>query len=488
MTNQKRFFIFITLSIVVALGLLLMFKRKQEGSYSVSIPDINTATQQLQNIQNLVPVAVIGSGPAGLSAALYTSRMNLYTVVFKGAMPGGQLMGTSTVENWPGVGSMLGPEIMRSMEKHVEHFGVQFSVDSIESVDFSTWPYILKTDEGKEIHAMTVVITTGSTPLRMNCPGEQEYWGRGVSTCAVCDAPFYKKRDVVVVGGGDSAAEASLQLATVARHVMLFVRGDTMRASTVMQSRLREYPNIEIKFNTEIKKINGDGNHVRQVEIVTKGHPSMVTTDAVFVSIGHQPNSALFKKYIKLDSHGYIIPTAGTQQTSLPGIFVAGDVADYRYRQAGVAAGDGIKAGLDVVSFLRDKGFTEVIDKQLERNYFDANREAVKVNLPVIASKISYNTETKNEKRPIVLDFYAPYCAGCMRMLPIFESAAAKLGHQMKFIKVDVSQSKELSQFFDVPMIPTILVIKNGKILSRSTEVMGKRNMVSYLSQFIDKR
>jgi thioredoxin reductase (NADPH) len=489
MTFKNRF-IFMSIIVLFVFGLWILFKKITHGPHGMgSGPEITIVADKLSSVQNLVPVAVIGSGPAGLSAALYAARMNLYTVVFKGGLPGGQLMGTSTVENWPGVGAMLGPDIMKQMEKHVERFGVQFSVDSIEKVDFSTWPYVLKTDEGTDIHALTVIIATGSTPLRMNCPGEEEYWGRGVSTCAVCDAPFYKNRDVVVVGGGDSAAEAALQLAVASRHVTMLVRGDAMRASTVMQQRLHEYQNIEIKFNTKITKINGDGNHVKHVDILTKKHPSTITTDAVFISIGHTPNSDLFKQYIKLDDHGYILPAVpGTQQTSLPGIFVAGDVADYRYRQAGVAAGDGIKAGLDAIAFLRDRGFTEVVDKQLDRNYFDVGRGAVHVKLPIVTSKSTYQTEIKGEKRPIVLDFYAPYCASCMRMIPIFESAAAKLGTQLKFIKVDVSKSKELSNLFDVPMIPTILVIKNGKLLSRSTEVMGKRQMVSYLSQFIDQK
>lgn len=487
MTNKKRF-IFIIIVALFALGLWIMFKRKDSQiSLGASSP-ITIIAEKLSSVQNLVPVAIIGSGPAGLSAALYTARMNLYTVIFKGAMPGGQLMGTSTVENWPGVGSMMGPDIMRQMEKHVEHFGVQFSVDSIEKVDFSSWPYALKTDEGSTVYAMSVVIATGSTPLRMNCLGEDEYWGRGVSTCAVCDAPFYKNRDVVVVGGGDSAAEAALQLAVASRHVIMLVRGGSMRASTVMQQRVHDCPNIEIKYHTKITKINGDGNHVKQIDIVIKDHPSTITTDAVFISIGHKPNSDLFKNYIHLDEHGYItLAVPGTQQTSIPGIFVAGDVADYRYRQAGVAAGDGIKAGLDVVAFMRDHGFTEIIDKQLERNYFDTGRDAVKVKLPIISSKFAYQTEIKGEKRPIVLDFYAPYCASCMRMVPVFESAAAKLGQQLKFIKIDVSQSKELSTMFNVPMIPTILVIKDGKLISRSTEVMGKRQMISYLAQFVDK-
>lgn len=488
MTIKNRF-IFIIVIALFGLGLWIIIKRASTQKQVITDSSIIMNADKLASIQNLVPVAIIGSGPAGLSAALYTARMNLYTIIFKGAMPGGQLMGTSTVENWPGVGSMLGPDIMKAMEKHVEHFGVQFSVDSIEKVDFKTWPYALKTDEGSTIYAMTVIIATGSTPLRLHCPGEDEYWGRGVSTCAVCDAPFYKNRDVVVVGGGDSAAEAALQLSVASRHVILLVRGGTMRASTVMQKRLHECPNVEIKYHTNIAKINGDGSHVRQIDIVTKNHPSIITADAVFISIGHKPNSELFKDFIALDQHGYIkLAVPGTQQTSVPGIFVAGDVADYRYRQAGVAAGDGIKAGLDAVSFMRDNGFTEIMDKQLERNYYDTNTNAVKVKLPVITSKFAYQTEIKNEKRAIVLDFYAPYCASCMRMIPIFESAAAKLGDQLKFIKVDVSQSKELSTMFDVPMIPTILVIKNGKLLSRSTEVMGKRQMIGYLSQFIEKK
>jgi len=440
--------------------------------------------KSLEDVDDLIPVAIIGSGPAGLSAALYASRMNMPTVVFKGSMPGGQLMGTGYVENWPPIGARLGPDIMNDFEKHVEHFGAQLAAESIIKVDFDTYPFELWNDDGTKLHALAVIIATGSLPRKLGIEGENEYWGKGVSSCAVCDAPFYKDKEAVVVGGGDSAAEEAIELANVAKKVTMLVRRDVMRASAIMRNRLKDYPNIEIKFNTKITKINGDGSAITHVDIVTNGKPSRLNVEGVFLGIGHDPNSELFKGYVKLDDRGYVVLKNRGQMTDVPGIFVAGDVADFKYRQAGVASGDGIKAALDTVGFLREHGVNDQLISNLESRFYAVEDQTLVADLPMINSVIEFEEEIKDEDRPVVIDFYAPYCPSCMQMLPTVESVAAKLEERIRFIKSDVGQNKELATHFGVTQIPTMLVIKDGKVIADTHTVMDKRRMLQFFQKF----
>lgn len=439
----------------------------------------------LDGIENIVPVAVIGSGPAGLSAALYTSRMSLPTVVFKGGEPGGQLMQTGYVENWPPVGVQKGPDIMKAFEKHVEHFGAQLNAETITKVDFTQYPFKLWTDEGREVNALSVIISTGSSPRKLGIEGEKEYWGRGVSSCAVCDAPFNKDKNVVVVGGGDSACEEALEIASVARKVTMLVRGDSMRASAIMKNRLRDYPNIDIKFNTKVKRILGDGKQLDRVELITNGELSEMPIDSFFLGIGHDPNTAIFKGQVTLTDQNYIAVSGRSQATSVKGVFSAGDVSDPKYKQAGVAAGDGIKAALDTVAFLREHGLSDQMINNLESQFYVVEDRTLVADLPMITDPTEYEEETQNETRPIVIDFFAPYCPSCMKMLPAFESVAARMQDQIKFIKSDVDVGKELADKFSINALPKLIVVKDGKIIAERSEALSKREMLQFLQKFV---
>lgn len=450
------------------------FKRRESASHAHTF-----SLESLSDTKNIVPVAVIGSGPAGLSAALYAARMNMHTVVFKGSMPGGQLTQTTYVENWPGVGTMLGPDIMKKLQIQAENFGVQAATEAIERVDFSSWPYTLFTDDGTEIKALSVVIATGSKPKRLNIPGEEKFWGKGVTTCAVCDAPFYKDKAVAVVGGGDSAVEQAMELAAVAKSVTMLVRAKELRASPIMKSRIAGYPNISVRYSTNVKEVLGEN----QVKGLKLSDDSILPVDGLFLAIGHDPNTQIFKGSLETDQTGYLVLKHPTQATSLHGVFAAGDVADYRYRQAGVASGDGIKAALDAASFMRDIGFNENISRRLESRYYDAEKDIEIPEMTEVLTSKDFDELAKAEKRTLVLDFYAPYCPSCMQMLPIVGAVSAKLDKGFKFIKIDTGKSDELAKRFDVPMIPTILVIHKGKLVSRTTEIMNKRQLIQFLQK-----
>lgn len=310
-------------------------------------------------IMNNTPynVIIIGSGPAGLTAALYAGRAGLAPLVIEGNEPGGQLMGTSAVENWPATETIMGPQLMINMKNHAKLFGAQFLTQQATAIDSAQTPFMVTTSENKQLYARSLIIATGSSPNTLGCPGEKEYWGKGVTTCAVCDAVFYKNKKVIVVGGGDSAMENASFLRKFTNEITVVQISEALTASHIMQQRIINDPAIKVIYNSTISAIKGDGTKVTGVTVLNKktNTPSELATDGVFISIGAKPNSALLANQIKLDSHGYIITHEDTSATSIPGIFVAGDVHDYKYKQAIVAAGAGCKAALDAQRYLEGK-------------------------------------------------------------------------------------------------------------------------------------
>ncbi len=441
----------------------------------------------LGQYKNIVPVAIIGSGPAGLSAALYAARGKIYSVVFQGAKPGGQLTGTSYIENWPGVPKIMGPDVMKLLQSQAESFGARVTPEVIKEVNFSSWPYILKTEDNNTIHALSVIIATGASPKKLGVQGEDQYWGKGVTTCAVCDAPYHKGDNVVVVGGGDSAVEEALQLSGYAKSITILVRTDKMRAAPAMIEKLKSFNNITVKFNTKITKIMGDSDHVRSIELEDAATKEKTNLDigGVFLAIGHEPNTKIFDNYINLDKNGYITVKSPTQETSLPGIFAAGDVADFRYRQAGVAAGDGIKAALDALAFLRDIEVIEKSGAKIYKNIYEPEDGIEPIKITKLASKEDFDREVVASKIPVILDFYAPYCPSCMQMLPVIELVAAKFVDKVKFVKIDTSVSAKLATDLGVNKVPYILVYKNGQIVRRHDSVMTKFQLTQFVGDIL---
>ena len=296
--------------------------------------------------ENLI---IIGSGPAGLTAALYAARADLLPLVFEGVKAGGQLMITTDVENYPGFpDGILGPELMEKFRKQAERFGARLLPSDVTKVDFSERPFGVWVG-ADEYRAHTVIVATGATAKWLGIPGEERLTGRGVSACATCDGFFFRNRELVVVGGGDSAMEEALFLTKFASRVTVVHRRDEFRASAIMARRVLEHEKIEVIWNTEVTAIHGEDS----VEAVTltdtvTGAETTIPTNGVFVAIGHQPNTALFEGQLKLDQKGYVVLAGdGTTATGVPGVFAAGDVADSRYRQAVSAAGTGCMAAID---------------------------------------------------------------------------------------------------------------------------------------------
>jgi thioredoxin reductase (NADPH) len=309
-------------------------------------------------MENRVKVLIIGSGPAGYTAAIYAARAGLKPVVFTGGQPGGQLTTTNDVENFPGYPDGInGPQMMIDLQKQAERFGTEINYGVVTSVDFSEYPLKVTVDENKEIIAESVIIATGASAKYLGLPSEDKFANKGVSACAVCDGYFYRGKEVAVVGAGDSAAEESTYLAKLCSKVHLIVRRDEMRASKIMQQRVLSTPNIEVHWNTETEEVLGDDTGVTGVRIVNNktGEKKVLPIQGFFLAIGHKPNTDIFKGFIDMDETGYIKVLPGTTKTNVEGVFAVGDAADKVYRQAVTAAGTGCMGALDAEKFLAAK-------------------------------------------------------------------------------------------------------------------------------------
>ena len=304
-----------------------------------------------------VKCLIIGSGPAGYTAAIYTGRANIAPVLYEGLQPGGQLTITTEVENFPGYPEGIsGTQLMEDLRKQAERFGADLRYGVATAANLAEAPYKITIDDEKMIEAETVIISTGATAKYLGLEDEQKYAGMGVSACATCDGFFYRKKTVAVVGGGDTACEEAVYLAGLAKQVYLIVRKPFLRASKIMQARVMNHPNIKVLFEHNAVGLYGE-NGVEGVHLVKRQGECNeecydLPIDGFFLAIGHKPNSDIFKDYLDTDEVGYIITEAGTPRTKVPGVFAAGDVADPHYRQAITAAGSGCKAAIEAERYL----------------------------------------------------------------------------------------------------------------------------------------
>ncbi|SNZ00473.1 thioredoxin reductase (NADPH) [Flagellimonas pacifica] len=321
--------------------------------YNKFIAEDLVMSEQIERIKTLI----VGSGPAGYTAAIYASRADLKPVMYTGMEPGGQLTTTTEVDNFPGYPEGIdGPTMMVQLQKQAERFGTEVRIGMVTAVEFSDeigGIHKVTVDDSKLIEAETVIISTGATAKYLNIPSEQRLRGGGVSACAVCDGFFYKNQEVAIVGAGDTAAEEASYLANICKKVTMLVRKDHMRASKAMQHRVNNLDNIEIKYNTEVDEVLGEQvvEGLRMVNNQT-GEKEDIAITGLFIAIGHKPNTDIFKGQLKMDETGYIITEGKSTKTNKPGVFASGDVQDKEYRQAVTAAGTGCMAALDAERYL----------------------------------------------------------------------------------------------------------------------------------------
>jgi thioredoxin reductase (NADPH) len=304
--------------------------------------------------KNFYDVIIIGSGPAGFTAGIYTSRAKLKTLIISGSLPGGQLMTTSEVENYPGFpNGIFGPELMMNMRQQAERFATTVIDDEVLKVDFKKRPFLIST-HSETYEGRAILLCTGASPRKLDIDGEQEFGGRGVSYCATCDGPFFKGEEIAVIGGGDTAIEEATFLTKFGKSVKIIHRRDFLRASKILQEKAFENSKIQFVWNHVVTRINGN-KKIENIDVknLTTGKTQNLSVGGLFVAIGHEPNTSIFKDQLELDDKGYVVLKENTR-TSVEGVFAAGDVHDYRYRQAVTAAGFGCMAALDVEKWLSE--------------------------------------------------------------------------------------------------------------------------------------
>ncbi len=433
------------------------------------------------------PIVVLGGGVGSLTSALYLGRAGLSPLVIEGPTPGGLLTQSHTVQNWPGVMEIDGTQLTDRMREQAEANGARFVGEEVIAVDFSKRPLVITTrslngsGEKHQILAESCIVAMGTKPNFLGIPGEQTYWGHGVTNCAICDGSLYKAKIVGVVGGGDAAVLEALYLSNIAKEVHLFVRKDSLKA--VEEKRvglLRQKSNVKFHFNTTVQEVRGDGKNVNGVLIKSGAKQTTLSLDGLFLAIGSTPNSSLFKDSLGLDEKGYIL-LKKDQETSISGVYAIGDIVDPHYKQAISAAGDGAKAALQAQQYLSDRANQLAENKSVSKQ---------KISIPLnevieVSSVEQFQHELESSEIPVVVDFYATWCGPCKRITPALEFSANQLAGKVKFMKVNVDKFDALSTSYNVRAMPTVLLLdSSGAELQRK---VGLDQITDLLKQLQDQ-
>lgn len=517
----KKIFIYFVVCFLIFYGykkrdffkkkLSFLYKKKDNISFPLDFTKKNYDT--LHN--KCVTTLIIGSGPAGCSAGLYAARMGGKALILGGKNPGGLLMTTGIVENWPGIINLEGPTIMANSRKQAEMFGADFIDDIVENIDVSMWPFKVTTKNNLEIYAYSIIVASGSNPKLLNVPGEHEYWSRGVSTCAVCDAPLYKNKDVIIVGGGDSACEEALQLSTYARNVTMFIRSNQMRASKVMQERVMANSKIKIIYNIAIQEIAGDENSVQSVLVNHEKNVYRMPIDGVFIAIGHTPNTNFVKNIVDIDENGLIVCQGSSQKSSFPGIYAAGDVENH-YKQAGIAAGNAIKAAIDSYRFLQEEGITQNFIENNNDLWFSSPKITYASDIfedeesEIICNENSCSIVPKKKKNTInqdvnsiediktidafkqicnsntyfLLDLYTDACPACVILKKALENYAQDFNTH-KIYSLNVGVVSEIFNTINIQNVPTLILMRGNIEIARKSGSCSLNDLKSWIDSII---
>lgn len=437
--------------------------------------------------ENLV---IIGSGPAGYTAAIYAARANLKPVVFEGfqagGLPGGQLMTTTEVENFPGFPQgITGPQLMDSMKAQAERWGAELYTEDVTFVDFSQRPFIVRSEE-REVRTHSIVIATGATAKRLGLPGEHQFWSRGISACAICDGatPIFHRAELAVIGGGDSAAEESIYLTKYGDTVNMLVRGDKMRASKAMQDRVLSNPKITVHWNSEVVDVFGNDKHMEGVKIrnLKTNEETDLHVKGLFYAVGHKPNTDLFKGQLELDDVGYIVTKPGSVETSVEGVFAAGDVQDHEFRQAITAAGTGCMGAMLAERWLSVNDLLQ----EFHQIPATANNELQEVETPSTEPKEFDVQATRHEggyalrklfhdsDRLLVVKYVSPGCGPCHTLKPILNKVVDEFDGRIHFVEIDIEKDRDIAENAGVNGTPTIQLFKNQELLVESKGIKPK--------------
>ncbi|MBE9129971.1 MULTISPECIES: thioredoxin-disulfide reductase [unclassified Coleofasciculus] len=442
-------------------------------------------------VENLV---IIGSGPAGYTAAIYAARANLKPVMFEGfqagGLPGGQLMTTTEVENFPGFPEgITGPQLMARMKAQAERWGTECYTEDVTFVDLSQRPFIIRSEE-QEVRAHSLVIATGATAKRLGLPREQQFWSRGISACAICDGatPIFHGAPLAVVGGGDSAAEEAVYLTKYGDHVNLLVRRDEMRASKTMQDRVLNNPKITVHWNTEPVDVFGENDRMTGIKVrnTQTGEESNLSVKGLFYAIGHTPNTSLFRGQLELDDVGYIVTKPSSVETSVEGVYAAGDVQDHEFRQAITAAGTGCMGAMlaerwlsvnNLIQEYHQKPESEQPTQATEEKPADDTEETFDINKTRYVGGYALRKLFHESDRLIMVKYVSPNCGPCHTLKPILNKVVDEFEGRIHFVEVDIEAEPEIAENAMVTGTPTVQLFKDKEIL---TQIRGLKQKSEY--------
>ncbi|MDJ0647794.1 MAG: thioredoxin-disulfide reductase [Xenococcaceae cyanobacterium MO_188.B19] len=456
----------------------------------------------ISKVENIV---IIGSGPAGFTAAIYAARANLKPLMFEGlqagGIPGGQLMTTTEVENFPGFPEgITGPQLMEQMKLQAERWGTECYTEDVVEVDLSQRPFTIRSTE-REVQAHSIIIATGATAKRLGLPSEKTYWNNGISACAICDgaAPIFIGEELVVIGGGDSAAEEAIYLTKYGSHVHLLVRKGEMRASKAMQDRVLANPKVTVHWHTEAVDVFGEKGRMTGIKVRNKqtGVETDIAAKGLFYAIGHNPNTSLFTGQLELDTVGYIKVQPGTVATSIAGIYAAGDVQDHEYRQAITAAGTGCMAALSAERYLSEHNLiTEysqqpVTEKEIvtQTKTPEATENTFDINATRHYGGYALRKLFHESDRVLMVKYVSPTCGPCKTLKPMLDKIVEEYESKVHFVEIDIVEEPEIAKMGQVIGTPTVQFFHNQELVKEMKGIKQKseyRQIIdSYLSTVV---
>ncbi|CAI5468992.1 unnamed protein product [Closterium sp. Yama58-4] len=458
---------------------------------AVATTDASTTTAGDSSVGTAVEnLVIIGSGPAGYTAAIYAARANLKPVLFEGVqaggVPGGQLMTTTEVENFPGFPEgITGPDLMIRMRQQAERWGAELHTEDVEFVDLQTRPFTVRSSD-REVRCHSVIIATGATARRLGLPSEKEYWSRGISACAICDgaSPIFKGQELAVVGGGDTAVEEALYLTKYAKHVHLLVRRDILRASKAMQDRVFKNPNVTVHLNTiPVDVVGNDKGQMAGLNVkdAQTGQERIIPVKGLFYGIGHKPNSDLLAGQVELDGSGYVMVKDNAVETSVPGVFAAGDLKDHEWRQAITAAASGCMAALSVERYLTANDLliefhqkeVEVVEKK------ELTEEDVEERFDPLLTRHKGQYALRKlyheSSRLIGVIYTSPTCGPCRTLKPMLAKVVEEFDRQIHWVEIDIEEDPEIAEAAGIMGTPVVHFFKNKEKINEIKGVKMKR-------------
>jgi len=432
-----------------------------------------------QQKEEIVPVIVLGGGVGGITSSLYLSRSGIKPLVIEGRHPGGVITYTHKIQNWPGEEAISGGELFEKLRSQAEKSGAIFVTEEVIGVDFSSFPYVvtsrslMNTNKIIKRKTMSCVIAMGSTPNKLNVKGEEKFWGRGISSCAVCDGFFYKDKTVAIIGGGDAALIEAEYLSNIAKQVYIIVRKDKFRAKDKEREKvILAKKNVKVLFERQVSGFKGDEESLSEIALtgVRDNRISFLPVDGVFLAIGAKPNSEIFLGQLDMDDLGHI-NLVQNQQTSKEGIYAIGDIADSEFKQAISAAGDGAKAAIQAHKFLLEKNKDAIAKQKSIEKVQEQEKVTSVINIETIEH---FEDELANSDIPIVVDFYANWCIPCREIGSLFTEKAKVYAGKIKILKVNVDRHQKLCNRYHITVMPMVLIFDKDKNLVAKKKGTGE--------------